>query len=176
MQTEKLFEYVLSASRVEESVPMNYVEIEDKVDRLYNATEGHQFEHVADAVCQVIAFSSDAQLRAIDVRYAKKYRHDLDHIIKHNFSGHMESALRLMLGRAVDRAKSDADGLEHAMKVIGTYDHLLIERMVRTYTMGREHMRQVCSVHQKWYDKSLSERIHVETSGHYRDIMIALCI
>jgi len=176
MQTEKLFEYILSASRVEESVPINFTEIEDKVDRLYNATEGHQFGHIADAVCQIIAFSSNVQLRAINVRYTEKYRHDLDHVIKHNFSGHMENALRLMLGRAVDRAKSDADGLENAMTGIGTQDQLLIERMVRARMMGHEHMRQVCFAYQKWYGKNLSERIRGETSGHYKDLMMALCV
>ena len=176
MQTEKLFEYILSASRAEESMPITYVEIEDKVDRLYNATEGHQFGHIADAVCQIIAFSSDAQMRAINARYSEKYRHDLDQVIKHKFSGHMENTLRLMLGRAVDRAKSDADGLEHAMKGMGTQDSLLIERMVRARMMGRDHMRQVCLAYHKWYGKNLSDRIHSETSGHYRDILVALCV
>jgi annexin A7/11 len=81
-----------------------------------------------------------------------------------------------MLGRAVDRAKSDSDGLEDAMKGIGTNDHLLVERMVRARMMGREHMKQVCLAYQKWYGKSLSERIHGETSGHYRDTMMGLCV
>lgn len=176
LQTEKLFEYILSANRAEESALINYVEIEDKVDRLYNATEGHQFGHISDAVCQVMAFSSDAQLRAINLRYAQKFHHDLDHVIKHKFSGHMENTLRLILGRAVDRVKSDADGLEQAMKGIGTHDHLLVERMVRAHMMGREHMRQVCVAYQKFHGKELRERIHSETSGHYRDLLIALCV
>ena len=176
MQTEKLFQYVLSATRAEESLPINPAEIEDKADRLYNATDGHQFGHIADAACQIIAFSSDAQLRAINARYAEKYRNDLDQVIKRKFSGHMENSLRLMLGRAVDRPKSDADGLEDAMKGIGTEDRLLIQRMVRARMIGREHMRRVCFAYQKRYGKSLSEKIQAETSGNYRDIMMALCV
>ena len=60
-------------------------------------------QHIADAVCQIIAFSSDAQLRAIHAPYAEEFHHDLDDVIKRNFSGHTESALRLLLCRAVDR-------------------------------------------------------------------------
>lgn len=175
LKTEKLFEYVLAADRAEENQPINYAEIEDKVDRLYNATEGQSWGHNADAVCQIFAFSSDGQLRAINQRYQQKYRHDLDHIVKHNFSGHMEHALRLMLARAVDRIKCDADQMEHAMSGIGTHDTLLVERMVRAHAMGTEHMRQVGIAYKQFHGQELRNRIHGETSGHSRDLMLALC-
>lgn len=176
LNTEKLFEYVLSAERAEENQPINYVEIEDKVDRFYNATEGQSWGHKADAACQIFAFASDGQLRAINQRYHQKYHHDLDHIIKHNFSGHMESALLLMLARAVDRIKCDADQIEDAMKGMGTHDQLLIERMVRAHAMGREHMRQVGVAYHQFHHRELRTRIHEEVSGHYRDLMMALCV
>lgn len=176
MKTEKLFEYALACERSEENQQINYVEIEDKVDRLYNATEGQSFGHKADPVSQILAFSSDGQIRAINARYQQKYHRELDHVIKHYFSGHLESALRLMLARAVDRIKCDADQLEEAMKGIGTQDALLVSRMVRAHAMGREHMRQVGVAYKQFHGKELKQRIHSETSGHYRDLMMALCL
>jgi len=175
MKTEKLFEYVISAQRPEENLAINYAEIEDKVDRLYNATEGQTIGHKADPVCQIFAFSSDGQLRAINQRYTQKYYKELDHVVKHYFTGHMEWALRLMLARAVDRIKSDADQIEEAMKGIGTHDSLLAERMVKAHTMGKDHMRQVGIAYHKFHGRHLKDRIHGETHGHFRDLLVALC-
>ena len=175
MKTQMLFDYVMQAQRAEESTPCPPHEIETSVDRLQQATDGTKFGANQEAVCQIMAFSSDGQLRSINHRYAQKYGKQFDDVLKKEFSGHMLGALRLMLARAVDRVKSDADQIDEAMKGMGTKDELLIGRIVRAH-WNREHMRQVGVAYKRFYGKELRERVRSETSGHYKDLMAALCV
>ncbi|KIW00556.1 uncharacterized protein PV09_07911 [Verruconis gallopava] len=174
MKTEKLYDYVLEARRAEESAPCIPHEIDQKVDRIQAATEGTKLGSNQDVVCQIFAYSSDGQLRAIAHRYNEKYRTPLDNVIKGNFSGHMEHSLRLMLARAVDKVKSDADDLEAAMKGLGTKDELLINRLVRIH-WNKEHLRQVNVAYQRFHGRRLVDRVRGETSGDYQRFMVALC-
>lgn len=174
MKTEKLFEYVLACRRAEESAPVYPQEVEHAVDRLQQSTQG-QLGTNQDVVCQILAYSSDGQLRAISQRYHQKYNKKLDAVIASEFSGHMKDALRLMLARAEDRVKSDADDLEATMKGPGTKDQLLVSRMVRAH-WNREHMRQVGVAYQRFHGRNLRDRVKGETSGHYKELMMALCV
>jgi len=175
LKTERLFEYVLDARRAEESAPVLPHDVERDVDRLQQATEGTKFGANQDVVCQIFAFSSNGMLRAIDLRYKAKYRKSLDDVLRKEFSGHMREALRLMLARAVDPIKSDADQIEESMKGMGTKDQLLVTRMVRAH-WNRAHMHQVGIAYKKFHGKDLPARIKGETSGDYRNLMVALCV
>jgi annexin A7/11 len=174
LKTARLFEYVLAAQRTEESAAILPHDVEANVDRLHLATEGTKFGTNQDQVCHLMAFASNGMIRAINQRYQAKYRRTLDELFKHNFSGHMQHALRLMTGRAVDPVKSDADELEDSMKGMGTKDELLITRLMRA-RWNREHFRQVKFAYQKFHGRELASRIHGETSGDYRRLMVALC-
>jgi len=70
LKTELLYEYVLSAQRAEESAPCIPHEIDQKVDRIQQATEGSKTGATQDVVSQILAFSSDGQIRAVNARYA----------------------------------------------------------------------------------------------------------
>lgn len=174
MKTERLYEYVLSARRAEESTPCLPHEIDQQTDKFQQATEGTKLGTNQDIVCQILAYSSDGQIRAINQRYQEKYRKTLDDVIKSEFSGHMKEALRLMVRRAVDRVKTDAEDLEASMKGMGTKDELLVTRLVRAH-WNREHMRQVNVAYKRFYNKSLVDRVKGETSGDYKALMMALC-
>jgi len=174
MKTERLYEYVLSARRAEESAPCIPQEIEHQVDRFQQATEGTKLGTNQDVVSQILAFASDGQIRAINLRYQEKWRKSLDDVIKVYFSGHMREALRLMVARAVDHIKSDAEGLEASMKGLGTKDELLVNRLVRCH-WNREHLRQVNVAYKRFYNKALIDRVRGETSGDYRNLMMAIC-
>jgi annexin A7/11 len=174
MKTERLYEYVLEARRAEESAPCLPHDIDQKVDRFQQATEGTKLGTNQDVVSQILAFSSDGQIRAINQRYQEKYRKTLDDVIKSEFTGHMEQALRLMVRRATDRVKADAEDLEASMKGLGTKDELLVNRLVRVH-WNREHLRQVNVAYQRFYNKKLVDRVKGETSGDYKQLMMALC-
>jgi annexin A7/11 len=174
MKTERLYEYVLEARRAEESTPCLPHEIEQQTDRFQQATEGTKLGTNQDVVSQILASSSDGQIRAINQRYQEKYRKTLDDVIKSEFSGHMEHALRLMVRRAVDRVKADAEDLEATMKGPGTKDELLVNRLVRIH-WNREHLRQVNVAYHHFFHKKLVDRVRGDTSGDYSRLMMALC-
>jgi annexin A7/11 len=174
MKTASLYLHVLSATRQEESAPCVPRDIDESVDRIQRATDGPGFSGKQDEVYRVIASASDGQLRAINARYQEKYRKPLQEVLRDKFNGHMQEALLLMLARAVDRVKADADGLEQSMKGMGTKDELLVNRLVRCH-WNREHLRQVNVAYRRFYNKALIDRVKGETSGDYRNLMMAIC-
>ncbi|KAF1816655.1 Annexin [Eremomyces bilateralis CBS 781.70] len=175
MKTAKLFEYVMAANRAEESAPVIPQQTDADVDRLQQATEGTKFGTNQDVVVQVLAQRSNGQIRAIAQAYQSKYRRSLDEVLKKEFSGHMEDALRLMLGRAVDPVKTDADQLEASMKGLGTKDELLIHRVVQIH-WDRNRMQQVRNAYRQFYKKDLVKRIEGETRGDYEKLLVALVV
>lgn len=128
--TKTMYTYILAAQRAEESAPSIPHEIEQKVDRLQDATRGRSVGTNEEVVCQILSYASDGQIRAIMHRYEEKYKTPFDKIIKDQTSigKHMQHALLLMIARGKDRVKSDADDLEATMSGGGTKDILLINR------------------------------------------------
>lgn len=175
--TKTMYQYILAGQRAEESAPCIPHEIEQKVDRLQDATKGRSIGTNEEVVCQILAYASDGQIRAMAHRYNDKYKTTLDAVIKSQTSiqKHMQHALLLMIARAVDRVKSDADDLAASMKGAGTKNDLLINGLVRIH-WNREHLRQVKVAFTRFHHKKgLAARIEDDISrGHYRDIMVAL--
>jgi len=174
LKTERLFDYVIAATRAEESAPVLPNEVELNVDKIQQATDGTKLGTNQDVVSQIMAHSSNGMIRAINLRYQQKFKRSLDEVFKRHFSGHMNQALRLMAARAVDPVKADADQLEDAMKGLGTKDELLVTRTVRAQ-WNRAHWYQVKAAYKKFYNKDLEARISGETSGDYRRFLVALC-
>jgi len=172
MKTERLFEFVLSAQRAEEAAPVIPQEVDHAVTELHRATEGTKLGVDQVTVCQILSSRSSGQLRVINHAFSQKYRRSLDEVLKKEFSGHMEDALRLMLARAVDPVKSDADQLEESMKGMGTKDELLVSRVVRCH-WDRARMQQVKAAYHRFYKQDLAQRIRGETRGDYEKLMVA---
>jgi annexin A7/11 len=84
----------------------------------------------------------------------------------------MEAALLYQLRTGTDKAMRDALLLEDSMAGFGTNDHLLVNRIVRLH-WDRNHMQQVKGAYQHRFHKSLSSRVHGETSGDYQRLMMA---
>ncbi|KPI40009.1 Annexin A13 [Cyphellophora attinorum] len=169
MKTKDLFRIVLRANRAEENTPIDPQSIDRDVNELNRAlaSSGEQV-----AVCNIIALRSDAQLRAIAQAFQNKHRKPLRDKLERVYGGHMEDALLLMLDRATDPAMSDARMLEAAMAGMGTKDRLLVHRVVSCH-WNRAHKDQVKRAYQHKYKKDLLERIRGETSGDYRNVLIA---
>jgi len=174
LKTERLFEYVLAANRAEESAPVLPHDVEREVDRIQQATTGTKFGANQDVVSQVMSHASNGMIRAMNIRFQARFRMSLDDVFKREFSGHMKDALRLMVARAVDPIKSDADQLEAAMAGLGTKDEQLVTRLVRAH-WDRNHFRQVKAAYQKFHHRDLATRVSGETSGDYKRLMVALC-
>lgn len=189
-KTETLFDMVMSATRSEESAPVNPQELEHDCSELHRAMDGRVGTDQI-AVCSILAKRSDGQLRAIAHHWQQKYHSSLEKVIESEFSGHMKDALLLIVQRAGDRAMSDAVQLEATMAgpgefipnssrvsqtlrssdrtdmffeadtELGTKDTLLVQRVVRVH-WNRAHMDQVKRAYAHRYKKDLIQRVKGE--------------
>lgn len=170
LKTKTMFQLIMRASRTEESAPYDPVQISRDVEAIYHATGA--ISTVQETVFTILTQRSDNQIRAIAVEYQNKYRTSLDKSIESKFSGHMQDALLLCVGRAVDRAKTDAYGLEETMKGLGTKDDLLVNRLVKIH-WDKGNTDQVKKAYKHFFKRDLIERVRGETSGDYRSALIA---
>lgn len=172
LKTKTMFQLIMRASRTEESHPFNPAEITRDAETIHYATRGPSVATNQETVFTILTQRSDNQIRAIAHEYQKNYHKTLEDNIKANFTGHMEDALLLCVGRAVDRAKTDAYGLEDTMKGLGTKDDQLVNKTVRIH-WDRQHMDQVKRAYQHFFKRDLIARVKGETSGDYRDALVA---
>ncbi|KAF2139053.1 uncharacterized protein K452DRAFT_290159 [Aplosporella prunicola CBS 121167] len=173
--TETLFLMLISGRRHEDSAPIIPQQIEQATTELQNAlgTGPIGMNKNAVHVCQVITSHSDAELRAIAQTFQQRYHTPLLKAIDSRMSGHMKEALHLMLARALDRPRSDAEMLEDAMKGFGTHDRHLIDRVVRAH-WDRRYMGAVKQAYSSLYGKELRRRIEGETRGDYERLLVAM--
>lgn len=171
-KTEGLFKTVLSASRHEESTPINPDTIEAEVRTLHGATSGRMVNDVSE-VSGIFARSSDNEIRAIDQAFKTRYQTSLENWIEKEFSGHMEDAFLHILRTATNPAMRDAIMLEDAMKGMGTDDEKLVIRTVRMH-WNRSHVDQVKRAYRQRFGADLIGKIKSETSGDYEKLMVAL--
>lgn len=171
--TEQMYMVIIAARRNEDSAPVDPARTDADVTEL-NTAMGNLLTKNADRVCELLLTRNDAQLRAIAHRYHARFHKTLDAALASKFSGHMEDALRLLVARAVDRPLAEAHRLELAMKGLGTEDALLVARVVRCH-WDQNFMRQVAQAYKAKVKPGteLSRRIKGETSGHYKDLMLA---
>lgn len=173
MKTERHFMMVLAANRAEDGAPVVPQQVDDDVNRLYQATEGRMGTDEM-VVCSILTQRNDNQIRAISHAYTQRYGKDLAKVIKGEFSGHMEDALLFQLQHAEDKYMHAASLLEDAMAGMGTKDVLLVSRVVR-FHWDPNFLANVKGAYEKKYGKSLAKRIAGETSGDYERLMLA-CI
>lgn len=171
MKTEKLFTMALEARKPEEHIPATPQQAQADAVAIYKATKGRIGTDEL-AVCRIFTQSNVAQLKAIVYEYERQHG-SLVECIKKEFSGHMRDALLFILEGAIDPVRRDAVLLEMSMKGLGTKDDLLIMRVVRCH-WNRIHMESVKNAYKNLYKRSLADRIKGETSGHYREMLLAL--
>lgn len=168
MKTEEHLRMIMMATRNEESSPAYPEQIEQDVNALHDAIDtGSNILKV----CELMTNRSDGQIRALGERYQQRFQTSLDSLIRKKFSGHMEETLLLQLGRATDRAMSDAIQLEETMKGVGTKDDLLVQRVVRAH-WNRQHLEQVKRAYERQYRTDLVKRVGGETSGNYKKLLV----
>ncbi|KAF2085550.1 Annexin [Saccharata proteae CBS 121410] len=174
-ETERLFVMLAAGNRNEESAPVIQQNIEQMTTELMNGLGSGPVgtgKNLA-AVNAVMTRASDNELRAINHTFHSRYHTPLATHIGSRLSGHMRSALLLILARAMDRPRSDAEMLEDAMKGPGTHDRHLIDRVTRAH-WDRGYMGAVRAAYQKLYNKDLVKRIQGETRGDYERLLVAM--
>ncbi|PIA94401.1 Annexin A13 [Cercospora beticola] len=171
MKTERMFDMVMSARRNEESTPVIPQQTDQDVKEIYGATEGRAGADQM-TVCSILTSRSNGQIRAIVQAYQAKYHRSLETVIKKEFSGHMEDALLFIINAANDPAKHDADLLEASMAGLGTKDQALVRRVVMIH-WDKQRLQQCKAAYKHFYKKDLAARVQGETSGDYKNLMVA---
>lgn len=100
--------------------------------------------------------------------FSAQYHKDLIKEIKSETSGNFERALVALLMAPVEY---DAWLLHDSMSGLGTNDAQLIEVLVSRHP---DHLKKVVAYFRKEYGKSLEEWIAGDTSGDYKDYLLAL--
>ncbi|KAK9247791.1 hypothetical protein V1506DRAFT_530681 [Lipomyces tetrasporus] len=172
MKTQKLFEMVLAATRMEEWIPVDPNKVNNDVQDLYRATQGRAGTDEL-LVCSILSSRSDAHLKIVADQYYARYSRKLVQIIDNEFSGHMKKALGYIVKCAVNKPTCYAEMLEECMSGIGTKDKVLIERVVR-YHWDPAMLAQIKQAYRNVYGKDLIARVKGETSGDYERLMVAM--
>ncbi|RLN53379.1 hypothetical protein BBP00_00009337 [Phytophthora kernoviae] len=140
------------------------------VDALYKAGEG-KWGTDEEPFIRIVVLSPSEHLRNIDAAYSKKYKKtSVIKAIKGEFKGDAQAALLYHVRMVFEPFELLADLFESTMKGLGTDEYGLSAAVVRYHVM----LPQVKTAYKKLYGKELSKRIRGDTSGEYRDLLLAI--
>jgi len=168
----RLYSMVLAATRAEDAAPVIPHDVDAKVTELQRVTEG-QFGANAVVVAQILTSCNDAQVRAIDDGYKRKYHRSLQDVIEKEFSGDFEDILLRILGNARNRGAMDAIRLKEPIMKTLRKDKLLINRVLALY-WDPDRMEKAKKACYERYRVSLAADLKNALSGDYEDAMLAL--
>ncbi|KAF6168665.1 hypothetical protein GIB67_005277 [Kingdonia uniflora] len=123
------------------------------------------------AFIAIFSGRSRAHLAAVSHAYRITYGNSLKKAVKSETSGSFEFALLTILRCAEDPAKYFAKVLYKSMKGMGTDDATLIRVVV---TRTELDMQYIKAAYIKKYRKTLGDAIRSETSGNYKNFLLAL--
>ncbi|KJA28323.1 hypothetical protein HYPSUDRAFT_33665 [Hypholoma sublateritium FD-334 SS-4] len=126
---------------------------------------------------EILINRSDQHLAAVITAFGQRYK-SLSKVIKKTFSGTIETGLLFIVHGVKPKRDQqgiwrDAKLLEKSMAGLGTKDVQLIYRLVRTY-WNPQRMEAVKDAYKRRFGKPLENRVKGETSGTYRELLIAI--
>jgi len=133
---------------------------------LYKAMKGLGTDD--KVLSNILAERTRDQLQEIKKAFETHYKKTLASWIKGETSGHYET---LCLALIEDRAEYDADILNHSIKGLGTNDDELIE-VVCTRTNGE--LKAMKDAYRRMHKVDAEKDVSGDTSGHYKDLLIAV--
>ncbi|XP_047330089.1 annexin D5-like [Impatiens glandulifera] len=120
---------------------------------------------------KVFSERSRAHLAGVETAYKSMYGHSLQKVVKKETSGNFEFGLLTILRCADNPGIYFAKLLHKAMKGMGTNDSTLIRIVVSRAEIDMQYIK---GEYQKKYGKSLKDAVRSETSGNYREFLLAL--
>ncbi|OWZ12600.1 Annexin protein, partial [Phytophthora megakarya] len=139
-------------------------------DELYKVGEG-KWGTDEEPFIRIVVASPAEHLRNIDAAYSKKYKKtNIIKAIKGEFKGDAQMALLYHVRMIFEPFELLADLFESTMKGLGTDEYGLSAAVVRYHML----LPQIKSAYKKQYGKELSKRIRGDTSGEYRDLLLAI--
>ncbi|KAL3100793.1 hypothetical protein niasHT_021072 [Heterodera trifolii] len=166
---QNLLVSLLSCSR-EESAPASIVLAHHEAMKLFREGEGRRGVN-AVVFNQVLATRSFAQLRETFEFYRQAAHHEIEKGIEQEFSGHNEAGFLALIKYVRNASVFFADLLFNSMKGLGTRDSDLIRLVISRSEIDLADIKHAFHTLHK---KSLEEAIKGDTSGAYRDALLAL--
>ncbi|TFK21260.1 Annexin [Coprinopsis marcescibilis] len=170
---ERLFVMALNTQRTPDTVPVDMAQVTADVERLIKAGKNKEEIHFIE----IFVNRSQPHLATVITQYGQKHK-SLSKVIKKSFSGDMENALLYILNGV--KPKRDGQGiwrdaklLEKTMAGLGTRDSTLVYRVMRGH-WDRARFSKVKAAYKSRYGKELEGRIRGETSGPYREAILAV--
>jgi len=148
-----------------------YNNVEGDAEALYKAGEGRMGTD-EKAFINILATRQDAHLRNVFEFYQKRHKKDIIEAIKKEFSGDAAKALIAVAECIQNRPRWIARQFEKSMAGIGTDENKLIR--LATRFRHPSVIGQVKEAYQREHGKSLGKRIHGETSGDFRKLLLEL--
>jgi len=133
---------------------------------LYEAMKG--FGTNEKKIIDTLSGLDNETIQKVREEFSSHYHKDLIKEIKSETSGHFERALVALLQHPVEY---DAFLIHDAIEGLGTNDEQLIEVLV---TRHPDHLKKVVEFFHKQYGKSVEEWIAGDTSGDYKEYLLAL--
>ncbi|KAM5575611.1 annexin D5-like [Rosa sericea] len=120
---------------------------------------------------EIFSGRSSAHLNAVSAAYQNMYGSSLKKAVKKETSGLFEHGLVTILQCAEHPGRYFAKVLHKAMKGLGTDDSTLLRVIVSRAEIDLQYIK---AEYQKKYGKSLGDAVRSETSGNYKDFLLAL--
>jgi len=121
-----------------------------------------------DFFINVFTTRSPAHLQRVAKHYRDMYNHTLEEAIKKETSGNYMKALRAL---SIPKAAYWAERVHDAVAGLGTNDTLLIFVFVAN---DQETRLQIVEEYHKLYNQNMIEAVSGDTSGHYRQMLLAM--
>ncbi|VDP57907.1 unnamed protein product [Heligmosomoides polygyrus] len=119
----------------------------------------------------ILATQNQYQLRKIFAAFAELSGSTIEKAIEKEFSGDLQKSYLTIVRAASDKQKFFATQLYNSMKGLGTRDNDLIRVLV---TRSEVDLQLIKEEFLELYKKPLEEMIKGDTSGQYRDALLAI--
>ncbi|KAF8174952.1 hypothetical protein BJ912DRAFT_989350 [Pholiota molesta] len=174
-KTERMFIMALNTQKPMDSpyMQIDHTRVAADVEELHRASKKKE----EPPFFEILINRSDQHIAAVITAFSLRYK-SLSKVIKKTFSGTIEHGLlHIVHGAKPKRDQQgiwrDAKLLEKSMAGLGTKDQQLVYRLVRAHwAPGR--MEAVKDAYKRRYGKALEGRVRGETSGAYRDLLVAI--
>jgi hypothetical protein len=120
---------------------------------------------------QILCARSPEHIRAVMEEYQKLSKHTLEKAIESEMSGDLRRGMLAILHAINNKSRYFAERLHWSMKGLGTNDNTLIRIIVSRCEVD---MVQIISEFHRQYGKTLESFIAGDTSGDYKNILLAL--
>ncbi|GMT21193.1 hypothetical protein PFISCL1PPCAC_12490, partial [Pristionchus fissidentatus] len=122
---------------------------------------------------QILATQNMYQLRKVFAEFEKLSGQNIEKAIEKEFSGDLRNAYLTIVRASVNKQKFFATQLYNSMKGLGTRENDLIRAIV---ARSEVDLNLIKDEFKQLYNKTLEDTIKGDTSGVFRDTLLAICM